>query len=118
VLHKARQAGIDGDLFRNNPGMAVGKMMTAVNPNLEVVRTNEGQGTVTLRDRHNGKQFTISIDAARRGSLTLKADDEDGKSGTVEIGGDAKIPSWVPQYPGSHPEATFSAKGDSGDSAG
>src|SRR5437763_11593227 len=79
-VHKARQAGIDGELFRNNPGLAVGRMIAAVHPNLDVVRTNEGDGTVTLRDRHTGKQFSINIDAARRGSLTLKADDEDGKS--------------------------------------
>ena len=117
-VHKARQAGIDGELFRNNPGVAVGRMMAAVNPNLEVVRTNEAEGTVTLRDRHNGKQFSINIDAARRGSLTLKAEDEDGKGGRLEIGGDAKIPLWIPQYPGSHPEATFSARGQSEDGVG
>src|SRR5689334_16268612 len=40
-VHKARQAGIDGNLFRDNPGLAIGKMMAAVNPNLEVIRTNE-----------------------------------------------------------------------------
>jgi hypothetical protein len=117
-VHKARQAGVDGELFRDNPGLAVGKVLAAVNPNLEVVRTNQSEGTVTLRDRHTGKQFSISIDAARRGSLTLKADDDDGKGGSLEIGGDAKIPVWIPQYPGSHPEATFSAKGESGDGIG
>jgi hypothetical protein len=117
-VHKARRAGIDAELFRDNPGLAVGKMIAAVNPNLEVVRTNESEGTVTLRDRHSGKQFSINIDAARHGSLTLKAEDDDGKSGSVEIGRDAKIPSWIPQYPGSHPDPTFSASGDSDDGAG
>src|SRR3954452_19840259 len=57
-VHKARRAGIDTELFRDNPGLAVGKMLAAVNPNLDVVRTNEGEGTVTLRDRRNGKQFS------------------------------------------------------------
>jgi hypothetical protein len=118
VVHKARRAGIDAELFRDNPGLAVGKMIAAVNPNLEVVRTNESEGTVILRDRHSGKQFSINIDAARHGSLTLKAEDDDGKGGSVEIGRDAKIPSWVPQYPGSHPNPTFSASGESDDGAG
>jgi hypothetical protein len=117
-VHKARQAGVDGDLFRDNPGLAVGKMMAAVNRNLEVVRTNEAEGTVILRDRHSGKQFSINIDAARHGSFTLKAADEDGKGGSLEIGRDARIAVWVPQYPGSHPEATFSAKGESSDGVG
>ena len=28
------------------------------------------------------------------------------------------MPSWIPQYPGSHPETVFSATGDSDDGAG
>jgi hypothetical protein len=112
VLHKARQAGIDSELWRTNPGLAVGRMAEAFNRNLEVVRTNEGDGTVTLRDRHTGKQFSINIDSARNGRFTLRAED-DGKEASVEIGGDVKIPSWVPHYPGSHPEGVFSAKGKS-----
>jgi hypothetical protein len=118
VVHKARQAGIDGDLFRHNPGLAVGKMVAAVNPALEVVRTNEAEGTVILRDRHNGKQFSINIDAARHGALTLKAEDDEGKGGTLEVGGDAKIAAWVPQYPGSNPQASFHAQGESQDGIG
>ena len=37
------------------------------------------------------------------GRVTLKAEDDEEKEASLEIGGDAKIPSWVPQYPGSHP---------------
>jgi hypothetical protein len=110
VVHKARQAGIDSDLWRSNPGLAVGRMAEAFNRNLEVVRTNGADGTVTLRDRHTGKQFSINIDSARNGRFSLTAE-EDGKEATVELGGDAKIPSWVPKYPGSHPDGVFSAKG-------
>jgi hypothetical protein len=111
-LNKVRQAGVDPELWRTNPGLAVGKVMAAVNPNLEVVRTNGSEGTVTLRDRHSGKQFSIGIDAARNGSFTLRADDEGGKQATIEFGGDAKIPAWMPQYPGSKPQQVFSARGE------
>ena len=117
VFHKARQAGVDSELWRTNPGLAVGKMAEAFNRNLEVVRTNERDGTVTLRDRHTGKQFSINIDSARRGSFSLRAE-EDGKEATVEIGGDVKLPAWVPHYPGSHPEGVLSAKGNSDSGAG
>jgi hypothetical protein len=117
VWHKARVAGVDGDLLRTDPGLAVAKIMAATNPNLEFVRTNRDDGTITLRDRHTGKQFSISIDAARNGRFTLKADDDHG-SGSVEIGGDGKIPSWIPQYPGSHPQTTVTAKGESDEGAG
>jgi hypothetical protein len=117
VLHKMRQAGVDPELWSSNPGLAVGKVMAAVNPNLEVVRTDHDSGRVTLRDRRNGKQFSINIDAARRGQFSLRADD-DNRSGSVEFGGDAKIPAWVPTYPGSRPEQIFSAKGESEGGAG
>jgi hypothetical protein len=118
VLHKVRRAGLDPDLFRTNPGLAVGKILAATNPDLDVVDTNEGAGTVTVRDRRNGKRFTMSFDAARNGSFSMKADDGDGKGGTLEFGAAAKLPSWLPQYPGSHAEPMFSAKGSSDDGAG
>jgi hypothetical protein len=116
-VHKVKQAGVTPELWRTNPGEAVGKLLATVNPNLDVVRVNDSDGTVILRDRHTGKQFSISIDAARRGSFTLRGDDDHG-SGSVQIGGGAKIPSWVPLYPGSHPETNFSAQGESDRDAG
>jgi len=116
-VHKVKQAGVDSEMWRSNPGLAVEKLLTTINPNLEVVRTNEQEGRVILRDRHSGKQFSIAIDAARRGSMTLKADDDEN-SGSVEIGRDAKLPSWVPEYPGSHPTPGFSAKGETARDAG
>jgi hypothetical protein len=116
-VHKVKQAGVTPELWRENPGEAVGKILATVNPNLDVVRVNDSDGTVILRDRRNGKQFSISIDAARHGSLTLRGNDEHG-GGSVSIGGDARIPSWVPLYPGSHPEPNFSAQGESDRDAG
>ena len=40
---------------------------------------------------------------------------EDGKT-TLTVGGKAKVPSWVPDYPGSDPQGAFSASGADGDS--
>jgi len=34
--------------------------------------------------------------------------------GTIQIGGAAKIPTWVPDYPGSNPQTAFSAQGKEG----
>src|SRR5215510_11370885 len=41
VYSKVKQAGIDPELFRTNPGLAIGKVITAVNPDAEVVRTDD-----------------------------------------------------------------------------
>ncbi len=97
---------------RDGAGATIAKVLSAVNPDLEVARTNEAAGTVTLRDRRNGKEFTIGIDAARNGTFTLNAE-EDGKQAMLAIGGEAKPPAWLPHYPGSSPKSLFSAKGES-----
>src|SRR5512141_944559 len=70
VWHKVRQAGVDPEMWHDNPGLAVGRVVSTVNSNLEVVGTAEGSGRVTLRDRRTGKQFSIAIDDARRGRLS------------------------------------------------
>jgi hypothetical protein len=113
VVHKARQAGFDAELLSRNPGLAVSKMIAAANPDVEVLKTDDGAGTITLRNRKDGKVITLSFDQIKNGKFSMRAFDENGKAATVEIGGNVKAPSWVPEYPGSNPVATFAAKGDS-----
>jgi len=71
VAHKVKQAGIDPDLWRRNPGLAIGKILAATNPNVEVVRSDEGAGTVTIRDKRTGKETTMTFDQARNGKSAL-----------------------------------------------
>lgn len=47
----------------------------------------------------------------RDGHFEMKSAD-----GTVQIGGDAKVPAWVPEYPGSKPQNAFVAQGKRGQS--
>jgi len=105
-------------LARRGPGYAIAKIISAANPNAEVVSTDDGTGTITIRDRRTGKTVTMSFDDARHGRFRLEAQDENGKRAALELGGAANLPSWVPSYPGSNPHAVFSAKGESDDGAG
>jgi hypothetical protein len=105
-------------LARRGPGYAIAKIIAAANPNAEVVSTDDGAGTITIRDRRTNKTVTMSFDDARRGRFRLEAEDENGKHAALEIGGSANLPAWVPSYPGSHPNTVFSAKGESDDGAG
>src|SRR5436309_2246967 len=66
-VHKVKQAGIDTELMQTNPGLAVAKMIAAVNPDIEVVRTNDSAGTITVRDKRSGKETTMSFDQAKTG---------------------------------------------------
>jgi hypothetical protein len=101
-----------------NPARAVRRLVTATNSNLEVVSTDDGAGTITLRDRRTGKVVTMSFDQARRGNFHFSADDGDGRTAEFQVGGEVHLPSWLPAYPGSHPRGLFSATGDSGSEGG
>ncbi|HYL38561.1 MAG TPA: hypothetical protein VEV17_21775 [Bryobacteraceae bacterium] len=130
VVHKAKDAGLDADLIKRSPGLAVAKMAVAANPNVEMVSADEGKQEITIRDKQTGRVMTVSFDDAKKGKFVFK---ENGKEavtisgangtlemksaeGTVKIGGNAKVPAWVPDYPGSEPQGAFSAQGADGQS--
>ncbi len=116
-FHKARQAGLDPELARRNPAYAAAKMIVAMNPDVTEVSHDDNAGTMTVRDRRTGKEVTLSFDELRHGKLRFSAEDEHGKTASVEIGGPVKnLPSWVPNYPGS--EGTFSARGEASEGEG
>jgi hypothetical protein len=118
-VNKARQAGVDPELWARDPGMAVAKMIAAFNPEMEMISTDRASGVVRLRNRRTGKEVTMSLDDARRGRFRFEAEDEQGKTATLEIGGEGKIPAWVPEYPGSSDvKPVFVAKGESGNTVG
>ncbi len=112
-MHKVKEAGFDPELMQKNPGAAMAKMVTALNPNYEVVTTNDRAGTVTVREKSTGKTITYKFDKDKQ-SLVIMADD----GSEVKIGADsgAKLPSWVPAYPGATVEGSFSAQGPDGSS--
>lgn len=130
--YKLKQAGVDPELMKKNPALAMTKMMAAMNPNIEVLSVNDDTKKVTVRDKTTGKTYTINLDDAQKGKFVLQQDGKDavtvtasgqGDTGTVEfksadgnvkIGGDAKIPTWIPEYPGSQPKGTFSAQSNEG----
>jgi hypothetical protein len=113
LVHKAREAGVDADLFRENPGLAIGKLIAAAHPDTEVVSTDTGSGTVTLRDRRTGKEMTLTFDQVRKG-FRFEADDDNGRKAVVQLGGGdgVKLPADVPVYPGAKVQATFEVDGD------
>ena len=132
AMRAVKSAGFDADLMRSNPGLAITKMAATLHPDMEVVSSNDRTGTITMRDKSSGKTMTMRFDPEKK---TLVMNDDDGKEVRVSTGGDGKsvevqtqdgtarfgasagndAPAWVPVYPGSTPEGTYSAK--SGDGA-
>lgn len=126
AMHKGKQAGFDSDLMKKNPGLATAKMAVAMNADVEVVSSDDNAGTISVRDKKTGKVTTMKFDPQKKAMVIT---DENGKTtslttsgeganasmemksseGTMKIGSSAdKAPSWVPQYPGSSPQNTFS----------
>jgi hypothetical protein len=102
-----------------NPGVALAKMITASNPDLDVVSTDTGAGTMTIRDKKTGEEVTMSFDDIKGGKFRMRAIGKHGEVANVEIGaGAGKVPSWVPVYPGARAQGNFTATGDDGSGRG
>jgi hypothetical protein len=129
AMRVVKNAGFDPDLMKRNPAIAMVKMATAMNKDLEMVSSNERSGTVTMRDKRTGKTVTYRYDQDAH-KLEIVADNGetvvmsgDGNKGTMTVktaegtmkygaqGGSA--PSWVPVYPGTTPQVTLSVKTNS-----
>jgi len=128
AMHKVKQAGLDSDLMKKNPALAGAKMAVAMNPNMEIVSSDDNAGTVTVRDKKTGKVTSMKFDPQKKSMVIT---DENGKTtsmttsgeganasvemknsdgSSVKIGNNAdKAPAWVPSYPGATMQNTFSA---------
>jgi hypothetical protein len=103
----------------SNPGLVLGKIITASNPDAEVVSTDPGSQTMRIRDRRTGEEVTLSFDDIKKGRLRFSAKGKNGEIANMEIGGgEGKMPSWVPVYPGARAQGNMTAKGESDDGMG
>lgn len=111
-----------------DPGMAAAKLMVAANPELEIVSSDTEAGTITIRNKKTGEVITMDLSDVKQGKIdftgpkgekvTLEADggqdqgilsiQSDAGSFTLGGGSAAERPDWVPDYPDSSPEGTFS----------
>jgi hypothetical protein len=102
-----------------NPGVALAKLITATNPDAEVINTDNRANTMTIRNKKTGEEVTLSFDDVKNGRFKMSAIGKNGEVANVEIGGGAgKMPSWVPQYPGASVQGNFTAQGDNGNGRG
>lgn len=124
--------------FEKNPAFAVAKMMVSANPDVELVSADEEKGLITVKDKKTGEVLTVNLDDVENGKLTFNKDGEDSLTfeakgdetrGSLEVksakgtarfgsGSVSKLPDWLPAYPGSEPEGSYSAQTKDGDSGG
>ena len=120
------KAGQFARKVERNPALAVTELMAAHNPDVEVLSLDEGKGKITVRDKKTGKTMTMNFADAQKGKFVFEQDGQnvavqahgDGANSSLEIkSGDGsmklgmgaeKLPDWIPTYPGSAPQGTFS----------
>ena len=65
AMRVVKNAGFDPELMKRNPAIAMVKMATALNKDLELVSSNERTGTVTMRDKRTGKTDDLQVRSGR-----------------------------------------------------
>lgn len=132
AYRKAKQAGLDTELLQKNPALASAKMIVAMNPDLELISTDDENGTLTIKDKKSGKVITVNTQDIKDGKITfsdeknenvsIKANANSGgleiKTGkeTVKVGSGSAVntPDWLPTYPGAGADGTASMQNDEG----
>jgi hypothetical protein len=121
--------------FGSNPAFAAAKLAASLNPDVEVLDANSSTGKITVRDKKTGKTVTMDFRDIQKGRFSFEGEDGkkvdlqaqgEGESGSLTVkgpdgtmqfgtGSAAKIPAWVPKFPGAQVAGTFSSQGGSGD---
>lgn len=114
VGKKVKQAADD---FEKDPARAAAEMVVKVNPQLELVETDQEAGKITIRDRESGEVATFDYSQVKEGKISFESDEgqvsftagEEGEGlmtveteeGVTRIGGaPGELPEWLPRWPG------------------
>ncbi len=125
LADKAKEMAAD---FEANPARAAAEIAVRLNPDLELVSSDEDAGTMTLRQKSTGKEVTLNFEDIAEGRFSFETDDGestisfdpdgdggvtiDGPQGTTTFSATAgdDMPEWIAVYPGaSEPQGTFSS---------
>lgn len=124
--------------FEKNPAFAIAKMTVSADPDVELVSADEEKGLLTIRDKKTGEVITVNFEDVQSGKLTFKKDGEDEVTleakadeesgsfavktadGTAKFGSGSveKLPDWLPAYPATKLEGSYTAQTKDGDSGG
>ncbi|HXU30448.1 MAG TPA: hypothetical protein VN851_07730 [Thermoanaerobaculia bacterium] len=111
IGYKAKQKfGSVAEDFQKNPELAGVKLAIQMNPDLELVSSDEAAKTVVVRDKKSGKEMTLNFEDIKNGKFSMEGSDGE----KVNIGGGtSNLPDWLPAYPGATATNSFSANGES-----
>ncbi len=102
--------------FEDNPTRAAAELVVRMNPDLEMVDSDDDAGTITVREKSSGKVVTFNYEDIEEGRISFESEEgrveiggqAQGDEGTVtittdkgetRIGAGGEIPDWVPAHP-------------------
>jgi len=89
------------DDFAKNPEKAAAEMVVKLNPDLEMVSTDDTKGEMTIRNK-KGEVTTLSYKDISEGRITVR--DKDGNLTMLGTGDLSQVPEWVPRLPNASDE--------------
>ncbi len=114
--------------FADNPARMAAEMAVRLDPELELVASDEEAGTMTVRQKSTGEEVTLDFDEIAEGRFSFETEegestitfDREGEGGlTIEgpegtttfgTGADDDLPQWISAYPGATaPEGAYSS---------
>lgn len=133
-VYFVRKAGLDPELMKTNPTLAVAKMVATVNPDIEVLEVDEKTGIIRVREKKTGKTMTMNLKDAQKGKIVFQDEKEgsveinaqgEGDNASVEVksdkgnmrwgaGAKVELPDWLPSYRGAEATGVFSMSGEDG----
>lgn len=93
-----------------NPGKSSAEFVVAGNKDLSKVSENDESGEMTVQVKSTGEQLTLKYDDLAKGRILAK--DKEGNVAPLSQGDLAKVPAWVPRYPGITDEVSLSQSDD------
>ncbi len=107
----------------STPALTTAKIMAAANPDIDIVSSDDRNGTVTFKDKKTGKVVTLNFDQMKQGKIVFEQDGQkvtmdasgggvnvkssDGSAMQIGANATAKMPDWLPTYPGAAMQGTF-----------
>jgi len=113
-----------------NPAKTAAEMMVRMNPQLELIESDDEAGTITFKNLENGETTTLNFEDMAEGRFSMVTDEGEysvdaaggdegsvvfsGPEGETRFGASASlddVPDWVPLYPGAEEtQGTFSSR--------
>lgn len=116
-----------------NPAKATAEMMVKLNPELELVDSDDDAGTITIKNVKTGETITVDFEDVADGKISFSTEEggevsidasEGGEGGVTVTGRDgevrlgtslSKVPDWVPLYPqSSQGQGTYTSETEEG----